>query len=154
MSSNIPSVKDLTGKGGFNKMAAFGMGTPMPMSQTLDKWSGGDGPRWLNPSDYFNGKLKGELTGDTSTDMKHGLAKYGLFAAPWAPALYNESKKKGSDIRAQKDQAALAAQNASYFNNATPYNRRVAPIDQNPFGSGYYNDLASLMQNNPMGGLL
>lgn len=164
MSSSVPNPASMFGGGkdDKNRRAGFGIGTafgiPAPAMGATDNWQrkngGGDGPAFLNPMDYFNGNLQGELTGDTSKDMKHGLAKYGLFAAPWAPALYQESKKVGSKLRAQQAQEALAASRAAYFNNATPFNRNVSPIGPNPFGTGRYNDLASLMQNNPMGGLL
>lgn len=164
MSSSIPNPASMFGgdKGDKMRRGGFGIGTmfgiPAPMMAQTDKWqrknAGGQDPSFLNPMDYFNGKLQGELTGDTSKDMRYGLAKYGLFAAPWAPALYQESKKKGSQIRSQQEAEAMAAANMANFNRAQPYQRNVDPIKLNPFGTGMYNDLASMMQNNPMGGLL
>ena len=155
MSSKLPSLGD---KDGIHKIAAMGMGTPLPMVNRLSDMGGGKGPAWLNPADYFNGKLQGELTGDTSKDMRYGLARYGLFAAPWMPALAYESQKKGDDINKQNEAAAVAAAQNAQFNSASPYQRNVQFQGNNPFLGGQFNQLADLLRGQAgmgnLGGLL
>lgn len=116
----------------------------------------GVSPEFLNPKDWFNGKLEGELTGDTSTDARNSLAKYGLFAAPWMPAMFNESMKKGDKI---KEHTAMQNENQMYQDNfnrySLPYQRKTMQPMANPYGGGSYNNLAMQMfQNSQMGGLL
>lgn len=168
MSKSIPTPDPKSlfggGSGDKNRKAGFGAGTffgvPAPMMAATDQWQrkagNGQGPAFLNPGDWFNGKLEGELTGDTSKDARSSLAKYGLFAAPWMPAMFNESMKKGDKI---KEHMAIQNENKMYQDNfnrySSPYQRKPMSPMAGPYGSGSYNDLAMQMfQNSQMGGLL
>jgi hypothetical protein len=160
MSKGIPGAATGGDKGDRQKQlgGAIGMGFGMPpaaissMDKFNNKWNGGDSPTFLNPKNYFNGNIKNELTGDQGTDMKHGLAKYGLFAAPWAPALYNESQKKGRDIAAQSELAAYNQQQQEHLAGIQPYDRNVQFGGDKSFQGGPYNDAAAQLTAQASGG--
>lgn len=150
-----PSLDGIGGKNSANQMGSVGMGMPVPMMQTLQKWGRGKGPAWLNPADYFNGSLQNDLTGDTSKDMRYGLARYGLFAAPWMPALAYESNKKGNEIKDQQNADAARANQQQMMDNIQPYQRQPGYTSLNPYLNGRYNSMAAMLnQNSQMGGLL
>ena len=100
---------------------------------------------WLNPKDWGSGKLQASLTGDRDKDMQSNLAKYGLHAAAWAPALLYESGKKGSEMRAQASADASAQKQADQFNAIQPSQNDVQFQGQNPYLSGPYNQTAGLL---------
>lgn len=100
---------------------------------------------WLSPKDWTSGKIENNLTGDRDKDMQSGLAKYGLHAAVFAPALLRESGKKGSKLRAQTAEANEAQQRADQFNAAQPMQNDVQFQGQNPYTSGPYNQTAGLL---------
>jgi len=161
MSKGIPGVVTGGDSGDRKKQlgGAIGLGFGMPpaaissMDKFNNKWNGGESPKFLSPKNYFNGDIKNELTGDQGTDMRHGLAKYGLFAAPWAPALYNESRNKGRDISAKNEREAHYQQQMDEFNSIQPYQRDVPYSGGGSYQGGAYNDAAEqLTQQAQMGG--
>lgn len=166
MNELTPDPKSLFGGGGDDRNRRGGAGIGMMFGQSPammsagDRWQRkageGEGPAFLNPSDWFNGKIENELTGDTSRDARYSLAKYGLFGAPWMPAMFAESQKKGDKIKENIAMDAKRQQQQANFNRyGTPYQRNAPYTPNQPFSGGYYNDLAnSLFQNSQMGGLL
>lgn len=161
-----PDPKTLFGgdKGDYSRRAGSGIGGMFGQSPGMmsvgDRWQRkageGEDPTFLKPQDWFNGKIEGEMTGDTSRDSRYMLAKYGLFGAPWMPAMFVESQKKGDKIKENIAMDAKRQQQQANFNKyGSPYQRNVPYTENQPFSGGYYNDLASrLFQNSQMGGLL
>lgn len=161
MSKGLPSGKELYVNpfkaSGKDVMGQLALGPGAASFQRKQGMS----PEWLNPADAFNGKLESQLTGDTSTDARNSLAKYGFAAAPWMPAMFMESMKKGDKIKehtAMEQEQKNAMDGFNRYQN--PYQRRqMQPIGQ-PLSGGNYNDLVmqlfqnSQMGNNQMGGLL
>jgi len=129
MSQAIPTGKELN-SGNKTLVNPFGLGGQQS---------------WLNPSDWKSGKLERGLTGDTSTDMRQGLARYGFHAAPWMPALAVESMKKGDKMKEQAAQDAIYQENLGRFNAAQPYQRDVQFQGNNPFLHGQYNQMANML---------
>jgi hypothetical protein len=100
----------------------------------------GDGHKWLNPMDYKG--IKEGLSGDSDKDMRAGLGKYGFHAAAFAPALLYESRKKGSDMRAQAVTDAANQQQMAQFNSIQPSQNNTQFQGQNPYLQGPYNQAA------------
>lgn len=136
----------------FGTLAAGGGLSPLPAA--LDQMSGGQGPQFLSPKDWTSGRIKNELTGDMKTDAQSSLAKYGLFAAPWMPAMLYESSKKRDKVIAGEEQAARQAQIMAGYNRFSPYQRNVQVYGQGSQYPGYYNDLADTLAGGAMRGLL
>lgn len=156
MSKGLPSGKELYVNpfkaSGKDVMGQLALGPGAASFQRKQGMS----PEWLNPADAFNGKLESQLTGDTSTDARNSLAKYGFAAAPWMPAMFMESMEKGDKIKnqiAMDHENKLVQDNFKRYNN--PYQRRQMQPMAQPLSGGNYNDLAmQLFQTSQMGGLL
>lgn len=157
MSKGVPSGQELFANPFKANSGQIGMQIAAgPGAASWQREQGVGGAKFLNPGDWFNGNIENELTGDTSKDARNSLARYGLFGAPWMPAMFVESQKKGDKIKEQIAMEARRGQQQANFNKyGTPYQRNVPYTQNQPFAGGYYNDLAnSLFQNSQMGGLL